>query len=220
MDRLKRAGARNIVPRLIEGREVADALAGLSARADLTVMATRRRTRFSRLFLGSVSRSLLRGASKPLFVVPGYDHPVDLTARPLLDRALAPLDGSPGSEEVLPLLATLGKAANGVQTLLRVVPEERPFTLLKKSPKALIDLKEVVKRWKAVMPKLQTSLVWSDARVKREVLYQAAEQKVDFIAVATRGLSPARIFRPGLAEYLLRHATIPLLVVKQRSVWS
>lgn len=216
MDRLRRAGAHDVTPMLLEGREVAETLAGLSKTADLTIIATRRRNSVSRLLLGSVSRSLLRTATKPMFVVRGYNYPVDLTARPILEHAMAPLDGSPGSEEVLPLLAALAKATDGSQTLLRVIPEERPFSLLKKVPKALVDLKEIVKRWKAIFPKLKTSLVWSDTRVKREVLKQVAEEKADFIGVATRGWSVSRMLRPGLVEYLLRHANVPLLVVKQR----
>lgn len=217
MDRLSRVGVRNVTPILMEGRKVTETLAGLSAAADLTVMATRRRSRLSRLLLGSVSRSLLRNATNSLFIVQGYDCPVHLTARPLLDHALAPLDGSSGSEDVLPLLAALATATDGAQTLLRIIPEERPFSLLKKVPRVLVDLKEVAKRWKAVLPKLKTSLVWSDTRVKREVLTQVAEQKADFVGVATRGWSRSRIFRPGLVEYLLRHANVPLLIVPQRS---
>jgi nucleotide-binding universal stress UspA family protein len=106
---------------------------------------------------------------------------------------------------------------DGKQTLLRVIPEERPFSLLKKVPRALVDLNDVAKRWKAYLPSLKTSLVWSDSTINREVLKQAAEQQADFIAVATRGGNLSRLFRLGLADYLVRHATMPLLVVTQRS---
>lgn len=216
MDRLHRAGARNVTPLLLEGRDVAESLAGLSATADLTVMATPRRSWLSRLLLGSVSKSLLQNVTKPLLIVRGYKYPVDLTARPLINHALAPVDGSPVAEEVLSVLAALGRASNGTQTLLRVIPEERAFSMFDKVPKVLVDLKDVVRRWKNRLPKLKTSVVWSDTRPEREVLRQVFEQKADFIGVATREGKPITALRPGLVGYLLRHANVPLLIVRQR----
>ena len=106
---------------------------------------------------------------------------------------------------------------DGQQTLLRIIPEDRLFSLLKKVPRALADLNDVAKRWKAHLPKLKTSLVWSDTKINLEVLKQAAEQQADFIGVATRGGNLSRLFRQGLADSLIRHATMPLLIVTQRS---
>lgn len=217
MHRLTRAGAHSLKPMLLEGRETAETLAELTESVDMTVMATRRRNRLGRFLFGSVSQTVLRNASKPLLLVRGYNCPVDLTARPLLSHALAPLDGSPGSEEILPAIASLSRVTGGKQTLLRVIPEARPFSLLKKAPRALVDLKDVAKRWESDLPKLKTSLVWSDTMVNREVLKQAAERNADFVGVATRGGDLSRIFRPGLADYLIRHAKVPLLIVKQRT---
>jgi len=216
INRMTRAGAHVRKPMLLEGR-IAETLAELLASADMTVMATRRRSRLGRLLFGSVSQELLRNASKPLLLVSGYNYPVDLTGRPRLNHALVPLDGSPGSEEILLPIVGLSRVMDGQQTLLRVIPEDRPFSLLKKLPRALADLNDVAKRWKAYLPKLKTTHVWSDSQINREVLKQAEEQQADFIAVATRGGNFSRLFRPGLADYLIRHATMPLLVVKQRS---
>jgi nucleotide-binding universal stress UspA family protein len=217
VNRMTRAGARIVKPMLLEGRGIAETLGELTASADMTVMATRRRSRLGRLLFGSVSQTVLRNASKPLLLVSGYNYPVDLTGRPHLNHALVPLDGSPGSEEILLPIVGLSRVMDGQQTLLRVIPEDRPFSLLKKLPRALADLNDVAKRWKAYLPKLKSTHVWSDSQINREVLKQAEEQQADFIAVAARGGNFSRLFRPGLADYLIRHATMPLLVVKQRS---
>ena len=217
ISRMTRAGTHVVKPMLLERRGIAATLAELTASADMTVMATRRRGWLGRLLFGSISQSVLRSASKPLLLVSGYNYPVDLTARPHLNHALVPLDGSPGSEEVLLPIVAFNRVMDGKQTLLRVIPEDRPFSLLKKAPKALADLNDVAKRWKACLPKLKTSLVWSDTKSYREVLKQSAEQQADFIGVAARGGNLSRLLRPGLTDFLIRHATIPLLIVTQPS---
>ena len=115
------------------------------------------------------------------------------------------------------MLAALGPTPNATQTLLRVIPEEKAFSMFDKVPEVLVDLKDVVRRWKNRLPQLKTSLVWSDTRPETEVLRQVSEQKINFIGVAAGEEKPFTALRPGLVGYLLRHASVPLLVVPRRS---
>jgi nucleotide-binding universal stress UspA family protein len=136
-----------------------------------------------------------------------------------------PLDGSSESAGALQAVSALNKLASGRQTLLTVIPPARTSdggdeqlsgdgSDLKDKPVAYLD--GVAKAWRPHLPELQTSVVWSDASPAREILAQAEDRQVDFIAMATRPRSRlSRLLRPGVFDRLLRQAKIPILVVKQ-----
>jgi nucleotide-binding universal stress UspA family protein len=87
---------------LLDGR-IADVLCeqGVSAGADLVVMATHGRGPLSRFWLGSVADELVRRLPTPLLLVrPGETAP-DLAHPPAVRHVLIPLDGSAQAEGIL-----------------------------------------------------------------------------------------------------------------------
>jgi nucleotide-binding universal stress UspA family protein len=224
--RVARASAVAVKPSIVDGGNVSTDLPELvAATDDIVVMATRGRTVFGRALVGSSLDAALQRRHAPILHVRGYRCPVDLTARPSIRHALVPLDGSSESAGALQAVSALNKLASGRQTLLTVIPPAGIFGGgdeqlsgdgydLKDKPVAYLD--GVAKAWRPHLPELQTSVVWSDASPAREILAQAEDRQVDFIAMATRPRSRlSRLLRPGVFDRLLRQAKIPILVVKQ-----
>jgi nucleotide-binding universal stress UspA family protein len=189
----------------------------------LVVMATRGRRIFSRMLFSSPLDALVQFAQTPILHVRGYSCPVDLTARPSFEHALAAISNSTESSSLLKAVAAFGHMANGRQTLLHVIPSHaaRPSAgalAAEESPQPPSDsaapLEALANAWRAALPRARTSVVWSDLSPAWEVLAQAEERDVDFIALATRrrpGLS--RLLRPGVFDQLVRRSRFPILVV-------
>ena len=72
----------------------------------------------SQWVFGSVAQKILRGCSRPLLVVRALEAP-----HPKVKRIIVPLDGSLGSEAVLPCAAMLARAYGSLVELLHVSAE-------------------------------------------------------------------------------------------------
>jgi nucleotide-binding universal stress UspA family protein len=224
--RLGRATSVPVSPMLVDRRHVAESLAELVASsADIVVMATRGRNVVSRALVGSALDAVLQRREAPILHVRGYSCPVDFTARPALRHALVSLDVTSESENVLRSLAAISKLTDSRQTLLRVVESSGLFSLddetqrdgareLRDNPVAQLD--DVADAWRSELPRLRTSVVWSDGGLVHEILRQGEEQGADFIAMATRPRGRlSRLLRPGVFDRLIRRARLPILVAKQ-----
>lgn len=226
--RIARASDVSISPMVVDGRRVTSALSDIAAAtSDLVVMATRGRTAMGRMLVGSALDAILGATRAPLLHVRGYACPVDLTARPSLRHALVPIDGSASSQRILGPVASLSKAIGGQATLMHVVPAASLFSegcdtsshhgetsALEDYPLARLD--EIAQSWRAKLPDVRTSVVWSDSTAAREILSQADEREADYIAVATRHRGRlGRLLRPGVFDQLVRRARRPILVVMQ-----
>jgi nucleotide-binding universal stress UspA family protein len=225
--RLTRASAITVAPKVVNGRHTTEALSELLASTDdIVVMATRGRNLVSRTLIGSALDAVVQRRDAPILHVRGYSCPVDLTARPSLRHALVPLDGSSESAGVMQPVAALSKLTDGRQTLLRVVQPAGVFSCgdgsacdeaceRKNNPIAYLDA--IAGDWRSELPHVRTSVVWSEVAPAREILAQAEELDVDFIAMATRPRSwLSRLLRPGIFDRLIRRARAPILVVNQR----
>lgn len=216
--RLERARSVSVSAMLVDRRHVADSLAEVVASSNhIVVMATRGRGVVSRALTGSALDAVLKRREAPILHVRGYSCPVDLTARPSLRHALAPLDGSSQSTDVLRAVAALSQLTDGRQTLLRVIPSARLVSPSDEKPHdPVAQLDEVAKAWRSELPHVRTSVVWSDDGLVREILDQAEEQGADFIALATRPRGRlSRLLRPGVFDRLVRRSRLPILVSKQ-----
>jgi nucleotide-binding universal stress UspA family protein len=214
-------------PTVVDAPHQFDYLSELVAStSDIVVMATRGRHFVTRLLRGSALDAILSRREAAVLHVPGYACPVDMTARPSLRHALVPLDRSSDSAGVLSPVAALSKLADGRQTLFRVVQSEGVFSCgdgsslkgareLANSP--IADLDAIASFWRHELPHLRTRVVWSDAAPARTILREVEEQAVDFIAMAPRPRGRVRrMLRPGVTDRLIRRASTPILVVKQR----
>lgn len=103
------------------GASAAEMLAAfaLEAGADCIAMTTHGRGGLERLWLGSVADQLIRMTDAPILLLrPDGGHSI----LPDLRRVLAPLDGSPSAEGILPLAVHMADALGAELTLLRVAP--------------------------------------------------------------------------------------------------
>jgi nucleotide-binding universal stress UspA family protein len=230
--RIARVSSIPVTPVLVDGRSIAESLRGMvTTGADLVVMATRRRGALRRFVMGSVADMLIRQTSVPLLLVRGYKSPVDFTGAPSFQHILAPLDGTPGSEQILESVATLGQLGESEQTLLRVLPflpfpESSPTVRncisvsehsTDRQRRMLHDLKLVAGRLGRRLPRVHTGVVWSDNSPAEEILLQAEDRQVDLVAVATRKRSRLqRLLRRGIADLLIQKAKVPVLIVSQQ----
>ena len=121
-ERMSKTSSVPVAPLLLEGSDVAEAIADAARSADIVVMATRRRGLMGRLFYGSVVTQLLHRTTSPLLIAPGYNFPVERAKPKSIDRMLIPLDGSEESETILDAAAELSSLTAADRTLIRVVP--------------------------------------------------------------------------------------------------
>ncbi len=100
--------------------------------ADVIAMATHGRGGLGRLLLGSVAESVVRHARVPVLLVRG--EPAWQAGVPT--RVLVPLDGSPVSEEILPLVQRLAGPLDLEIVLLHVVEPVPAAAMAEMSPQA------------------------------------------------------------------------------------
>jgi nucleotide-binding universal stress UspA family protein len=224
--RLSRASAVRINTLLLERSDVSGAIYVAAAmRADLVVIATRARGRWSRLVMGSIAESLAREAPVPMLVVRGTQAAVDLERAAAMRRALVPLDGSPGAERILAPLAALGELEESEQTLLRVLPVPRYSPALNtcfsvaefaadEHDRAMCDLERMAAGLRSRLPRVRTDVVFSDNSPAREILLQAKSRSADLIALAPRRRSGRldRMFDGSVLSALVRKTNLPLLI--------
>ena len=138
-------------------------------------------------------------------------------------RALIPVDGSETAEAILPFILEIAGPLDLEVVLLRTYELRPPmavegtkyFTM--DDPQTLEDCEAYVKRLAA---ELAAKGVRVTARVRRgpavsEILDTAREVDADLIAMTTHGRTgPARLLFGSVAEGVLRHADIPVFVMR------
>lgn len=123
-------------------------------------------------------------------------------------RVLVPVDGSPVAEGVLATMHSLRSVGPLRATLLRVIlPDE--------SAEPALKYLEVVRAGleKQGVP-VETKTEWG--RPAREILYASRGSGFNLIAMTTHGRTGLRrAFLGSVAEEVLRHSEVPMLVVRQ-----
>lgn len=109
---------------VVTAADPAAAIGGVADELDpaLVCLATHGRGRIAGALLGSVAAAVLRGSRRPMVVV-GPDHREGTGLRPA--RLVACVDGSPASEQVLPVAASWARTL-GLQLDLVTVAEPTP----------------------------------------------------------------------------------------------
>lgn len=215
--------------RLVDGavgraiREYADRVS-----ATLVVVSSHGHTGLSRVWLGSTADWLVRHLAVPVLVVRPADESV--TRPPSLAHVLVCLNGSEGSEQIVPEAVRLGRLGGGRFTLLRVVPtvvrdlapyaaptfppvrDESRTVELKGHAKDRLD--EIARALRRDVPGVQVSaeVVASD-RIADTVLECARRLGTECIALSTRGLGASRLLIGSVADKVLRGFTGAVLVL-------
>jgi nucleotide-binding universal stress UspA family protein len=217
---LERELHRLIEPLLGEGMPIEGRLA-----ADLVVMGTHGRSGFEHLLLGSVTERVLRTAPCPVLSVGrgALDPPVG----PLFRRILCAADLTKASERTLDMAVSLAEETLSRVTLLHVVegllgesgpelyrpvPEAIPLrhALVEEAERQLHRVGQRAHSFCEVSERVETGSAW------REILRVAGETSADLIVIGahTHGVF-GRLFLGSTANQVVRHATCPVLTVRE-----
>jgi nucleotide-binding universal stress UspA family protein len=210
----------------LEG-EVKDALElyAVESDADLIAMSAGA-SHTSRGAMGTVARHLVRSAGVPVLLVRGSGAETRTLAEPLFARVLVPLDGSPISERVLDLAASLAIPGESEILLARVVaqfvvmsepgsgggvyPNEDDLRRLRAT--ALSYLEDLGSQLRVHGFSVRT-LILSGQSVERELLSLAEAQCVDLVVMSTHARrSMARFFMGSVASVLASDAPSSVLL--------
>jgi nucleotide-binding universal stress UspA family protein len=198
---------------------------------DLVVMTSHGRGGVSRLLLGNVADQLILKLRVPVLVV----RPEELKQAPAEEyrhrRILVPLDGSPLAASVLEQAKAFARMTQSELVLLMVVqpvpvllppfiwppeklvepPEQREL----EGRRYLEGLKQELRaEGLAVQTRVHTA-----RKVAREILHTARNEACGMIALATHGASGLdRIMLGSIADQVVRHADIPVLVLRPEPV--
>jgi nucleotide-binding universal stress UspA family protein len=192
----------------------------------LIVMSSHGRGEFQRAFLGSVADEVIRESRLPVLVIRDtVPSPPDHAPRTIL----VPLDGSELSEAVLTHVKPLARALRARLILFWQVdlpPRNLPIqgTLIPLSTVAASGRSDMVDYLEGTAAGLQADGIQADVRVwfgtrAESIVRFAEEERVDLIAMSTHGRHGfGRWLRGSTADYVLRHATVPVLTVRPGAI--
>ncbi|HWO94533.1 MAG TPA: universal stress protein [Dehalococcoidia bacterium] len=222
--RLRRRGVSTVHTEVLWNLHEDEAILAASRERDasLIVMGTHGRSGLSRALLGSTTMSVLQHAECPVVVVPPGARVGELQPR----RILLPLDGSPESEQALPLAQRL--AGRGVRvSLLRVVPTASattawggwgetyaPPTWLDEAVSAAEDyLRDIA----ITFPPGQATIAAVIEAPAHAITQRAKEEQVDLILMTTHARSTlGRAFLGSVADRVVRSANVPVMLVRPK----
>jgi nucleotide-binding universal stress UspA family protein len=208
-------------------------LAG-QAKIDLIAISTRGNTGLKHLLLGSTAERVVRYSPCPVLVLRGQDQKKRAgrdgkRARPALAlrRILVPIDFSACSMKGLDYAKALAKQFGSTLVLLHSVHLEYYVAsdeyarydlplLMQQAEKAAKDqMRDLVQKtdWEGI--KVETSLEIGHAG--QEICDRAQDRHVDLIVTSTHGTTGFKHILVGsTAEFVVRHAHCPVLVVPSR----
>ncbi len=203
-----------VTSRLLHGR-IATALEeeAESFHADIFVMASHTRSGLDRIRFGSVGDALVRQATVPVLLV-HPDQDVDPTmSPPAFRRVLAPLDGSPFSDQILVPAVDLARAFGAELWLLHVEPPPSDAEPDRDGRLAGVQALEAAARRCAAEfdpPHLE---VVTGEHPASGILAAAQRVGADAIAMATHGRSGlSRWIAGSTADEVLRRTRMPVLL--------
>jgi nucleotide-binding universal stress UspA family protein len=192
--------------------------AARTEKADLIALTTHGRSGLSRLLLGSVAESVVRGSPAPVFLVRSFPPALGAPSRGRLEstpihHVLVPLDGGEMSRRVVPFVQAVVRPLDARVTLLYVheTPGPHPRWLL---PGGGLEAIEHDLRGSTI----PVSTVVREGAPAGEILAACRSSGADLLVMATHARSgPARWILGSVTESVLRAAEIPLLVVPARA---
>jgi nucleotide-binding universal stress UspA family protein len=182
-------------------------------RATLVAMTTHGRSGLSRWAFGSVAEKVLRASPVPLLLTRSFVNGASENARAAspqelqVQKILVPIEFSELSLEVLPYVSELGRLFNARVLLLNVCGQETACDVpVVEMTHAYENLRE---QGLAVEPLMRKG------DPAEQILEASRELSVDFIAMTTHGRAgPSRWALGSVAEKVLRHAAMPVLLVR------
>ncbi len=197
--------------------------AARTVQADLIVIATHGHTGLKHFLLGSTAERVVRFAPCPVLTVRTQFIPVRFpeTCPSRFRKIIVPIDFSDASEKALPYVASFAQEFGAEIRLLHVIEpsiyyqfDSAQSTVLESQLKRTASLK--------LNLLLQSFALNGTAQVRigpalQEIIQEAADQKADLIILSTHGRTGLKhVFLGSTAENVVRHASCPVLVVRQR----
>ena len=140
-------------------------------------------------------------------------------------RALVPLDGSPVAEAIIPFLVKIAGPLDMSIVLLRVLEPIAPVLgdslrqpLLDDDDTRTRDATEYLAPIGATLRARRVNVSWfvRSGRPAEAILAAVAEAGADLIAMSTHGRSGlGRLLFGSVAEQVLRHADVPVFMMRQ-----
>ncbi len=175
----------------------------------LVVMATHGRSGVSRWAIGSVADKVVRSTThQPILLIRAKGAHPDIRAKRIFKKALLPLDGSPESEAVMPMITTIAASLQMEVTLLRVVP---------KMNHSLASVESYLQDW---CRRLEEKGIASRYEVRAgapadNIIDLADESACDLVAMSTHGHAVGNLWPIGsVAQKVLLGGNTPLLLVR------
>ncbi len=210
----------------LEGRPFEEICRLACAKAiDLIVVSTRGNTGLKHLLLGSTAERIVRYSPCPILVVHPAGKSKKVTGRRLdFRKILVPIDFSDCSLKGLDYAKGLSRQFNSKLVLLNSVTfqyyitsdeyarYDLPLLMQQEEKASRRKMRDLVEKtdWKGleVKPSLQIG------HAGQQICVQAAEGDVDLIVTSTHGTTGFKHILVGsTAEYVVRHAQCPVLVV-------
>ncbi|HJX11908.1 MAG TPA: universal stress protein [Dehalococcoidales bacterium] len=176
----------------------------------LIVMASHGRSGLNRWAVGSVADKIVRAdISQPVMLIRAKETRSDMREKRILKKALVPLDGSPGSEAVIPYISEIAAKLQMELTLLQIASaqDNRRGEIDKYLQDWCDHLGEedIAARYKV-----------SAGSVADEIIDIADEFAFDLVAMSTRGKTAVNLWSLGsVAQKVFLGGNTPLLLVKQ-----
>jgi nucleotide-binding universal stress UspA family protein len=176
---------------------------------NIIVMATHGRSGISRWAVGSVADKVVRATTRlPLMIIRAKGTHPDMRAKRILKKTLVPLDGSIGSEAVIPYIMEIASSLQMELTLLQVVP---------KNNHSYADAKAYLQRWCSWFEDqgITTRYDLRAGTAPDQIIDLADELASDLVAMSTHGQSAISLWPLGsVAQKVLLGGNTPLLLIR------
>lgn len=184
-----------------------------SEKATLVAMTTHGRSGLSRWAFGSVAEKVLRASPVPLLLTRSFVADASGTARATtpeelrVRKILVPIELSELSLEVVPYVAEWARLFDAKVLLLNVCGQETACDV------PVVEMTHAHEKLRESGVAAEPLMRQGDPAV--QILEASRDLSVDFIAMTTHGRSgPSRWTLGSVAEKVLRHASMPVLLVR------
>jgi nucleotide-binding universal stress UspA family protein len=137
----------------------------------------------------------------------------------MFKKILVPMDGSELAAKIIPPVADLAKSQNAEVVLLNVYPDWGKAT----SPEVQAVIEGEVKQCEAFLARaaqnltaqgVKTTVVCVQGTPAHEIIHYADQNALDLIAMATHGRGEVAWVLGSVAEKVVSHATVPVLLFR------
>jgi nucleotide-binding universal stress UspA family protein len=178
-------------------------------RHNIIVMATHGRSGISRWAVGSVADKVVRATTRlPLMLIRAKGAHPDIRAKRILKKALVPLDGSTGSEAVIPYIMEIAPSLKMELTFLRVIP---------KANHTYADAEAYLQNWCGCLEEhgITTKYELRVGAAADQIIDLADELAIDVVAMSTHGQNAINLWPLGsVAQKVLLAGNTALLLIR------